>query len=63
MEHQCRGRFGAWKHVGKNMRETPLLPPEGSSGLRRVGLPCAGVRDDSDMSVLEIKSGKLGTFV
>lgn len=48
MGHQCRGRFGAWNQVGKNMGETPLLPPEGSSGLQRVALPCAGVQDDSD---------------
>lgn len=63
MEHQCRGSFGAWRHLGENTRETPLLLPEGSSGLRRVALPCAGVQDDSDTSLLEIQSGKLGTFV
>lgn len=63
MEHQCRGKFGAWKHMGKNTKETLLLPLEGSSGLRRVVLPCAGVQDDSDTKLLEIKPGKLGTFV
>lgn len=25
-EHQCRGRFGAWKHVGKTLEKLPFCP-------------------------------------
>lgn len=48
---------------GQKHERDLLLPPKGSSGLRRVALPCAGVQDDSDRKLLEIKSGKLGILV
>lgn len=63
------GHGGLWGD-----RAAPPLPLERFLGLRRVALPCAKlletlacfqcpVQDDSNTWLLEIKSGKLGTFV